>query len=48
VHQWIQLTKEESTEYENEALAPQNSGYHYSIDTRINMVEYHVDTCAVL
>jgi hypothetical protein len=45
-HWWIQLTEEESTEYENKGLVPQNSGYHYSSDTGINMVEYHVDSCS--
>jgi hypothetical protein len=46
VHRWIELTKEESTEYENKRLVPQNSGYHYSLDTGINMVEYHVYSCS--
>ena len=45
-HRWIQLTKQESIECENKGLVPRNSGYHYSSDTGIDMVEYHVDSCS--
>jgi len=38
-HRWIQLTKQESIECENKGLVPRNSGYHYSSDTGIDMVE---------
>jgi len=45
-HCWIQLTKQESIERENKGLVTRNSGYHYSLDTGIDIVEYHVDSCS--
>jgi hypothetical protein len=45
-HHWIQITKQESIECENKGLVPRNSGYHYSLDTGIDMLEYHVDSCS--
>jgi hypothetical protein len=42
---WIQITREESKELEEEGKNPRESRYRYTQKDRVDMVEYHVDSC---
>jgi hypothetical protein len=44
-HRWIQITREESKELEMKKLIPKDSGYKYTNEDGVNMIEYHVDCC---
>jgi hypothetical protein len=44
-HQWIQIPLDE--EMEKKGLVPENSGYHFTDNNNLEMVEYHVDASRI-
>ena len=42
---WIQISKQESDELQTNGMLPKSSGYHYTDNSGVDMVEYHVDSC---
>ncbi len=46
MYRWIQVTAEESEVIQKKCLVTINSGYKYKSRERVNIVEYHVDSCS--
>ena len=44
---WIQITKEQADESTKNNSVPRNSGYEYTNEKGVKMVEYHVDSCTL-